>query len=111
MHELYKTVKIGGITIPIYWDDEEEGMRDGCLGYSEFCAENVEIALHPCLQDKPALLETTLFHELFHQVSAIFNLDFSEPMVSVLSVAMVDILAGLNSGPVEKKVRRTKKSQ
>ena len=113
MRQLYKTIKIGGITIPIYWDDEEEGMQEGCLGYSEFCAENVEIALNPCLQNKPELLETTLYHEIFHQISAIFNLDFSEAMVSVLAVAMVDVLVSLNDEVVveTKKIRRPRKNK
>jgi len=95
MKEFYKKVKIGGIEIPIYFEDEL--LDDGPLGFSDFCAdgEGPEICLNPGLKDKEGLFQTTLLHELFHQVSAIYSLDFEEVDVSVLAIATLEILNGL----------------
>jgi len=107
--EFYKSLKIGGITINIYF--EEELLEEGMLGFSDFSGYGSEICLHPGLKNNPELFQTTLLHELFHQVSAIYSLDLEEVDVSVLAIAAIEIQNGLGEGLGKlEKTKKTKKT-
>ena len=106
MRELFKEVVIGGITIPIYFDDEDDMIQEGALGYTEFAADSTEIVLNPDLKERPDLFATTLWHELFHMISNVYSLNFDEQDVSVLSVAVVELQNAF--GDPRKKVKKLK---